>query len=252
MGKDYVQRNKNKHRQPEKEEEENDYSYDSAVVSDKEDVMSVDSEEAALNQAELDKKNSRKVGKVQDRDSTFNKLNLGQFHRNASFKPRVRKVTTKKQIRDIERLLDREGLPEEMRTAKKAQLVELKKDAKKRREAELFESKYKKIKFTEKRKVIRMMEASKKSLKDNTSTDRDGEQAKLKVMQDQLTYINHFPVTQKYISLFPFKEDENSIKRRQEAMVKVLQLASHKNMVREKDLQEELQGEDMGQSYRGA
>jgi len=49
MGKDYVQRNKNKHRQQEKEEEENDYSYDSAVVSDKEDVMSVDSEEAALN-----------------------------------------------------------------------------------------------------------------------------------------------------------------------------------------------------------
>jgi len=35
-------------------------------------------------------------------------------------------------------------------------------------------------------------------------------------------------------------------------MVRVLQLASHKNMVREKDLQEELRGEDMGQSYRGA
>ena len=31
-------------------------------------------------------KNSRRVGKVQDRESTKNKLNLGQFHRNATFK----------------------------------------------------------------------------------------------------------------------------------------------------------------------
>ena len=61
-------------------------------------------------------------------------------------------------------MLDREGLPEEIRKAKKAQLVELKKEAKKRREAELFESKYKKIKFTEKRKVIRMMESVKKTM----------------------------------------------------------------------------------------
>ena len=64
-------------------------------------------------------KNARRVGKVQDRESTKNKLNLGQFHRNATFKQKNRKATTKKQIRDIERLLDREGLPEEMRQAKK-------------------------------------------------------------------------------------------------------------------------------------
>lgn len=70
-------------------------------------------------------------------------------------------MTTKKQIRDIERLLDREGLPEEIRVAKKAQLIELKKDHKKQKEAGLFELKYKKIKFTEKRKVIRRMESIK-------------------------------------------------------------------------------------------
>ena len=92
--------------------------------------MSHDSEEEAMNQAD-EAKNSRKVGKVQDRESTKNKLKLGQFHRNATFKKKNRKVTTKKQIRDIERLLDREGVPEEVRKAKKAQLVELKKDAKK-------------------------------------------------------------------------------------------------------------------------
>ena len=104
------------------------------------------------------------MGKVQDRDDPRNKLQLGEFHRNATFKKRNRKVTVKKQMRDIERLLDREGMPEEIRTAKKAQLMELKKDAKKQREATLFESKYKKIKFTEKTKVHRMLKQTKDTL----------------------------------------------------------------------------------------
>ena len=114
-------------------------------------------------------------------------------------------------------MLDREGLPEEIRKAKKAQLVELKKEAKKRREAELFESKYKKIKFTEKRKVIRMMESVKKTMQDANSTSAsalESNRAKLKTLQDQLTYINHFPITQKYISLFPSKDDDECKKRR--------------------------------------
>ncbi len=55
-------------------------------------------------------------------------------------------------------MLDREGLPEEVRKAKKAQIVVLKKEFKKQREAQLFELKYKKIKFTEKKKVIRKLE----------------------------------------------------------------------------------------------
>ena len=76
----------------------------------------------------------------------------------------------------MERLLDREGLPEEIRTAKKAELVQLKKAHKKTKEAQLFESKYKKIKFTEKRKVIRMMEHSKHQLK---SVQDESSRAKL-------------------------------------------------------------------------
>ena len=100
-----------------------------------------------------------------------------------------------------------------MRKAKKAQLAALKKDAKKRREAELFEAKYKKIKFTEKRKVIRMMEKTKALLSkqsDLSSEQRHEEQAKLRTCQDQLTYINNFPATMKYISLFPKNDDEAS------------------------------------------
>lgn len=218
-------------------------SQDDEVVSDKEDVVSVDSEEEALRDEDDQKKSSYRTGKVQDRDSDKNKLNLGDFHRNnATFKKRNRKVTVKKQIRDIERLLDRTGLPEEMRTAKKSQLVALKKDAKKQREAELFESKYKKIKFTEKKKIIRKMEQAKTCLnrRETGAEERSTQQTLLKQYQDQLIYINNFPVTQKYISLFPKTDDDESKKRRAEAMVKVLQIASHKQAIKDRDLQDDL------------
>ena len=55
----------------------------------------------------------------------------------------------------MERLLSRDGLPAELIKAKKEQLKELKKVSKKSKEAVKFELKYKKIKFTEKRKAIR-------------------------------------------------------------------------------------------------
>ena len=53
-------------------------------------------------------------------------------------------------------------------------------------------------------------------------------QESLKELQDQLTYINFYPTTQKYISLFPKNDDENSKQRRKEAMEKILKLAAVK------------------------
>ena len=67
----------------------------------------------------------------------------------------------------MERLLSREGLPEEIVKAKKEQLRELKKQGKKQKEAQKFELKYKKIKFTEKRKVIRILEKAQKQLRED-------------------------------------------------------------------------------------
>ena len=67
----------------------------------------------------------------------------------------------------MERLLSRESLPEEIVKAKKEQLRELKKQGKKQKEAQKFELKYKKIKFTEKRKVIRTLEKAQKQLKED-------------------------------------------------------------------------------------
>jgi len=78
--------------------DDSESSNNAAAESIEDDMQSVDSEEEAMmqNDAKEDAKNSRKVGKAQDRDSTKNKLRLGDFHRNATFKQRNRKVTTKK------------------------------------------------------------------------------------------------------------------------------------------------------------
>jgi len=53
---------------------------------------------------------------------------MGKFHRYTNqFKDKQRKPSNKKKIRDLERLLAKEGLPEELKVAKKKELKELKK-----------------------------------------------------------------------------------------------------------------------------
>ena len=85
---------------------------------------------------------------------------MDQFHRKI-VKSKNRTTTDKKKIRDIERLLAKEGIPQEIKEKKLADLKLLKKDAKSKKEAERFDLRYKKIKFVEKRKVIRRIEQAK-------------------------------------------------------------------------------------------
>ena len=55
-----------------------------------------------------------------------NSFKMDQFHRIVKENPK-RHITDKKRIRDIERLLEKEGLPEEIRTKKTKELRDLKK-----------------------------------------------------------------------------------------------------------------------------
>ena len=58
-----------------------------------------------------------------------------------------RNISNKKKLRDLERLLAKEGIPEALKEAKRKEIKELKKLERKKKEAEMFELKYKKIKF---------------------------------------------------------------------------------------------------------
>lgn len=67
-------------------------------------------------------------------------------------------MSNKKKIRDLERLLQRTNLPENVRNEKLEQLKELKGTSRKSKEALRMQDMYKKVKFVEKRKVIRKLE----------------------------------------------------------------------------------------------
>ena len=67
-------------------------------------------------------------------------------------------MSNKKKIRDLERLLQRTNLPENVRNEKLEQLKELKGTTRKSKEALRMQDMYKKVKFVEKRKVIRKLE----------------------------------------------------------------------------------------------
>jgi hypothetical protein len=95
---------------------------------------------------------------VKNKEDPKNKLKLGEFHRNNISKKKTRKPSLKKQLRDSQRLMERQGLPEEIRLAKLAESKDLKGKRKKQKEAVRFDLRYKKVKFTEKRKVIRKLE----------------------------------------------------------------------------------------------
>ena len=155
---------------------DSDESDNVVVRSDR--SVSVDSEEQAMRDADNARKKQFKTGQVQD-TSGKNKLNLGAFHRNNLSKKKQKKPTMKKRVRDLERFLDREGVPEEIREAKKKELKELKKQSKKQKEALKFQMKYKKIKFTEKRKVIRLMEKVKKQITEGEKSLSEQEKQEL-------------------------------------------------------------------------
>lgn len=137
-------------------------------MSDEDDSQMVSQsaeDEEVQSEASLDSEEERRR-KHPENFNQRNKLKMGQFHRYAIEKPKKRVPSNKKKIRDLERLLEKKGasMPEEVKAAKTKELKELKRNEKDKKEAEKFESRYKKIKFFEKKKVIRRLEALDKAL----------------------------------------------------------------------------------------
>lgn len=109
-----------------------------------------------------------------------------------------RKPTLKKQLRDAQRLAERMGLPSEIKEKKDQEIKSLKKNLKRQKEAQRFELKYKKIKFIEKRKVIRKLDQTNSLVE---AAERQGDQKSIATLlaerdklKNDLLYINHYPV----------------------------------------------------------
>lgn len=196
-----------------------------------------DSEDLAASGDSSDSEELKKRQRHPDNYDPKNKLKMGKFHRYDISKPKKRAVPNKKKIRDLERLLAKtEGkMPEDVRAKKLEELKEMKRGEKSKREAEKFETRYKKIRFFEKKKIIRRLEKIEKKIKEDPSKGAEMEDEK-KQYKNYLAYVNNFPETKKYISLFPSEDTEKSKAERDAMMAKILKTADIKFKIREKEL----------------
>ncbi|KAG0605548.1 hypothetical protein M758_9G067600 [Ceratodon purpureus] len=140
-------------------------------------------------------------------------------------KKKSKLVSTKNQIRSIERLLKKE-LPAAVKEAQQKRLEELKLQSDSHVRAELERKmalRYRRVKFFERRKIerrIRRLEKQQRALLENLSEDHTTQLEtvadQLHQLKEDLEYIRFFPKTEKYISLYMGKDDpEVKLKRDQ-------------------------------------
>jgi len=129
--------------------------------------------------------------------------------------PSAKQRPVKAQARAIERLLKRDGLAPAARAAKESELAALRGEVTKQNRTQRekhFSKKYHGIKFIERRKVERRIAQLERRIAaaegGTAGASADAEKdatalAELSEARKDLLYIEHFPRTKKYLSLFP-------------------------------------------------
>ncbi|KAJ3753975.1 hypothetical protein EV360DRAFT_52510 [Lentinula raphanica] len=122
----------------------------------------------------------------------------------SSVLPGVQKI--KAAIRQAKRLLAKDKLAADVRVTTERKLNSLQADLAKaelKRKEQLLSTRYHKVKFFERQKVVRKINQTKRKLSEAESSNRPSLEAQLYEHRVELNYINHYPKTKKYISLFP-------------------------------------------------
>lgn len=94
----------------------------------------------------------------------------------------------------------------------------------------------------EKRKIIRKIDQTQKALQEASEPSQAAaQQESLQHLQDQLAYINNYPMHWKYISLFPTSSKEadheqTSKETQEEIFAKVMQIVRKKRDAKDKEL----------------
>ncbi|KAJ3981420.1 hypothetical protein F5890DRAFT_544716 [Lentinula detonsa] len=138
--------------------------------------------------------------------------------------PGVQKL--KAAVRQTKRLLAKEKLAADVRVTSERKLKSLEADLAKAelsRKERVLSTRYHKVKFFERQKVLRKINQTKRKLSEEDSTTRPTLETELYEHRVELNYINHYPKTKKYVSLFPAdvrddmqQSDLNSMKTDQE------------------------------------
>jgi len=151
------------------------------------------------------------------------------------------------------RMLNKPNLPEEIKEAKSKELAVMKRQLKDKRKttflSQKIDLKYRKIKFFEKRKIIRKLTQAETKLKKLQQGEDIGESLEdvetyKQLVKDDLNYVNFYPKGEKYISLFPNKEkdDEKAIAKREEMRATVKDLLDQRSKKIAKMIEKNISG----------
>eukprot|EP00741_Cyanophora_paradoxa_P002672 tig00000615_g2593.t1 len=123
-------------------------------------------------------------------------------------KQKKKNISVKNQIRALERLINKPNLDDDTRAKHQQRLDELKQtaDDKQRKEKEkAIASKYRMVRFFEKRKLMRKIAQTEKKLQQIEDDEEGSERLseKLASLQEDMNYVKYYPKGVKYIALFP-------------------------------------------------
>ena len=138
--------------------------------------------------------------------------------------PGQKKKSTKNQMRSIQRLLSREGLPEKLRLEKMRELEALTGVAEENKQVERERKmavRYHKVKFFERVKLTRAMEKLERDHPDESARS-DAVTAELRQLKDDLHYVMHFPKGFKYVSILKQEGDTEYLKQKREKLRQII------------------------------
>ncbi|XP_064404550.1 uncharacterized protein LOC135349849 isoform X2 [Halichondria panicea] len=136
-----------------------------------------------------------------------------------------KKRSLKQQIRDTQRLLTKEDLPETVRLTKERVLKSLHgelNDKASQRQKQKISKKYRMVKFFDKRKVVRRLSRACKEFSEGGLTEDERSELSVMIQRliQELNYTVHFPPDEKYISLYPSStpSSESALTKREELL----------------------------------
>ena len=131
---------------------------------------------------------------------------------------------TNQKIKETKEELEKNFYDENKKKQKINFIYRLKAKLKDYKDAIKFESRYKKVRFVERRKLERKLNHINKSIENEKDDDKLKELKKEKQdIVDNINYVKYYPKTYKYYSLFPNKDSDNQdmVKKREKMKQKI-------------------------------
>ncbi|CAK4677774.1 hypothetical protein AeMF1_017614 [Aphanomyces euteiches] len=141
----------------------------------------------------------------------------------AAAKPKKKTLSLKNKIRNLERFLKKDSLPDDVRKAKEDELKELQQQSEDKKQEENSREitlKFKKVKFFDRRRLMRTLKKLKRQIESAEGKDKAKLEAEFESARKDMMYVYFYPKGEPYINLFPDAKKPHSKEdlTRQEAL----------------------------------